>query len=61
LRIGQADSRRSQQRIQFIDVAVGDDAWIGLADAASVDQRGLARIAALCVYTTDSHCRLLLK
>src|SRR5262245_43694697 len=38
LRVGQADSRDPQQRIQFIDVAVGDDARIGLADAASVDQ-----------------------
>src|SRR5215475_15125246 len=61
LRVGQTDSRRSQQRIQLIDVAIGDDAWIGLADAASVDQRGLARVAALCVNTTDSQCRLLLK
>src|SRR5262245_40492658 len=61
LRVGQADSRGAQQRIQFIDVAVGDDAWIGLADAASVDQRGLARVAALCVNTTDSHCSPLRK
>src|SRR5262249_4349202 len=59
LRIGQADSRHSQQRIQFIDVSVGDVAWIRLADAASVDQRGLARVAALCVNTTDSHYSLL--
>ena len=55
LLVGQAGSRDSQQRIQFIDVAVSDNARICLADAASVNQRGLARVAALCINTTDSH------
>src|SRR5262249_4717363 len=57
LRVSQAGPRDSQQRIQFIDVAVSDDARICLADAASVNQRGLALVAALCVNTTDSHFR----
>src|SRR5262245_66297586 len=46
LLIGQTLPRDSQQRIQFVDVAVGGDARISLANAASVDQRRFAGVAA---------------
>ncbi len=59
LRVGQTDSRDSQQRIQFVNVAVSGDSGIGLADTASVNQRSLASVAALGVNTSDSHCDLL--
>ena len=35
----------AQQRVQLVDVAVGIDAWIGLADASAIEERGLAAVA----------------
>ena len=38
-------ARLAQQRVQLVDVAVGVDARIGLADARAVEERRLAAVA----------------
>ena len=49
-------ARHAEARLQLVDVAVGDDARIGLADARAVEQAGVARIAGLRV---DLHGRII--
>ena len=48
--------RHAEARLQLVDVAVGDDARIGLADARAVEQAGVARVAGLRV---DLHGRII--